>query len=230
MLTFKECTLAKLDKTFGLEQIKQNQAMQEWLDGKADISKREQENLLDLRYLLRENADNWNEQELALHFIGPMFTFVNFSSRKFNLFAERYLSGIVKGVEMGGKPDGIIAAGYREPETPYFCFQEYKKEKDAEGDPAAQVLAAMLVAQQINESENGALDAGESEYSTNNFNSQLQCVYGAYVRGRFWFFAVLSASQYCFSDAFVATRDDIFDIFRILKVLKRIIIRLCGEP
>jgi len=206
MLTFKECTLIKLDKTFGLEQIRNSPILQSWIKGEADISDIERSILLNLQELLIENADNWNEQELSLNFIGPVFAFLKFSTRKFNLFAERRLSGIVDGIELGGNPDGMIASGYREPEKPYFCFQEYKKEKDSEGDPAAQVLAAMLVAHEINENKIP--------------------IYGCYVVGRFWFFAVLDERQYCFSDAFVATREDIFDIFRILKVLKQIIVKM----
>ncbi len=209
MLTFKECTLIKLDKTFGLEQIRHSHILQAWLEGHADISERERDNLADLQELLAENVDNWNEQELALHFIGPLFSFVNFTGKKFNIFAERLLSGVVDGIEMSGRPDGMIASGHREPEKPYFCFQEYKKEKDAEGDPAAQVLAAMLVAEEINERKIP--------------------VYGCYVRGRFWFFMVLQDRQYCLSDAFVATRNDVFDIFRILKVLKQIIIKIIDD-
>jgi hypothetical protein len=54
-------------------------------------------------------------------------------------------------------------------------------------------------------------------------------IYGCYVRGRFWFFLVLNKKEYCFSDAFVATRKDIFDIFRILRCLKQIIIQITDE-
>ncbi len=31
---------------------------------------------------------------------------------------------------MSGRPDEMIATGYREPKKPFFCFQE----QDAEGD------------------------------------------------------------------------------------------------
>ncbi|MCP4352962.1 MAG: hypothetical protein GY795_46520, partial [Desulfobacterales bacterium] len=88
MLTFKECTLVKLDKTFGLEQIRHSHILQAWLERHADISDRERANLTDLQELLTKNVDNWNEQELAMHFIGPLFAFVNFTGKKFNIFAE----------------------------------------------------------------------------------------------------------------------------------------------
>jgi hypothetical protein len=199
----------KLDKTFGLRQIRTNAVLQEWLSATADISETENFILLALREMLIEHVDDWNEQELALHFIGPVFTFAKFSGENFNNFAERSLSGVVDGIEMSGKPDGMIASGRREPEIPYFCFQEYKKEKDADGDPAAQALAAMLVAQELNEGK--------------------MPIYGCYVRGRNWFFMVLQGREYCISENYSSTRDDIFDIFRILKVLKQKIIAITAK-
>ncbi len=209
MLNFKNCTLIKLDKTFGLTQIEEVQALQTWLNGEADLSDLERDVLIMLQQNLRFNVDNWNESELTRHFIGPVFTLVNYSSRNFNLFAERLLTGVVDGVEMGGKPDGMIASGYREPEKPYFCFQEYKREKDPDGDPSAQSLAAMLVAQELNDSRHP--------------------VYGCYVRGRDWFFMLLQGRAYGISEGYMATRDDIFDIFRILRVLKRMIVELSSK-
>jgi hypothetical protein len=209
MLNFQDCTLLKLEKTFGLKQIRTHPVLQEWLIEPADISEIERTNLLNLRELLIDNVDDWNEQELALHFIGPLFAFIRFSTEKFNAFAERLLTGVVEGVKMSGKPDGMIASGRRAPEIPYFCFQEYKKEKDAEGDPAAQALAAMLVAQELNQRK--------------------MAVYGCYVRGRNWFFMVLQGKEYCISENYSSTKEDIFDIFRILKVLKQKIIKITLE-
>lgn len=201
MITFREFTLYKLDKTFNLRQIRSNPILEEWLSAPADISETERFILLTLREILIDHVDDWNEQELSLHFIGPIFTFVNFSGDNFNDFSERTLSGVVDGIEMSGKPDAMIASGKREPEIPYFCFQEYKKEKDATGDPAAQVLAAMLVAQTLNEEDTP--------------------IYGCYVRGRNWFFMLLQGKEYCISENYSSTKDEIFDIFRILKVLKQ---------
>ncbi|MCP4350685.1 MAG: hypothetical protein GY795_34890 [Desulfobacterales bacterium] len=208
MLLFNECTLIKLDKTFGLKQISTASLLEDWLSGKAEISDIERSILLRMRELLKKNVDNWNEQELALHFIGPMFILVEFTGENFNLFAERPIIGTVDDIEMKGKPDGMIASGFREPEKPYFCFQEYKKEKDAEGDPAAQALAAMLVAQEINEHKIP--------------------VYGCYVKGRHWYFMTLQGKKYCISESYTATKEELFDILRIMKVLKNIIEEIAG--
>jgi hypothetical protein len=202
-LNFKDCTLEQLDETFDLEQIDDCQILQVWLSEELEISDLERQVIVMFQKTLKSHVHDWNETELIQHFIGPIFSLVNFSSKKFSLFAERSFSGTINGIEMSGKPDGIIASGFRKPKNPYFCFQEYKKEKDPEGDPAAQALAAMLVAQEINEHKHP--------------------IYGCYVRSQFWFFIVLQEAKYCISHPYTASRDDIFDIFRILKVLKRIV-------
>ncbi len=203
MLNFRECTLLKLEKTFRVEQVKTLPVLEDWLHGDAEIPDLERQVLISLREHLLMHVYDWNETELAYNFIGPLMVFVNYSTKKFNFFAERRFSGIVEGIEIGGKADGMIASGFREPEKPYFCFHEYKKEKDPEGDPAAQALAAMLVAQEMNEHHHS--------------------VYGCYVKGRDWFFMILQGKQYAISQPYIATREDVFDIFRILRVLKQII-------
>ena len=210
MLSFKDCTLAKLEKSFGLEQVSHSPDLQAWLAGAAEISEFERRMLSSLQENLMLNGYDWNEMELELKFVGPLLALVNYTTKNFNLFAERDFRGVVDGVEMGGKPDGMIASGLREPEQPYFCFQEYKKTKDPEGDPAAQALAAMLVAQELNEHRHP--------------------VYGAYIIGRDWCFMTLQGKQYAMSEPYVATRDDLFDIFRILKVLKQMIIEWVKTP
>ena len=209
ILLFNDCTLPQLDSTFNLEQIRPCPLLEEWLNTQANISKFERQVLDLLRKKLIVGADDWNEVELAYNFIGPVMSFVNFTGRKCNFFAERPFSGTVEGITMQGRPDGMIASGVRVPGAPYFCFQEYKKERNPAGDPAAQVLAAMLAAQEVNVHQHP--------------------VYGCYVKGRDWFFLVLKEKEYAVSEPYIATREDIFDIFRILKSLRQIIFTLAGE-
>ena len=197
--------MEELDETFNLEPLIKLAVLEAWLNQPGEILDQERNYLLTLQKYLQDNVLNWNEQELAMHFIGPMFSLVQFGyEHKFNLFAERAFGGKVDGIAMNGVPDGMIATGYRQPKKPYFCFQEYKKEKDPNGDPAGQALAAMLVAQELNE---------------HRFP-----IYGCYVRGRHWHFMALQGKEYAMSDSYVATQEHIFDILRILKVLKQMII------
>ncbi|MCI5157715.1 MAG: hypothetical protein D3906_04605 [Candidatus Electrothrix sp. AUS1_2] len=204
MRSFREWTLAELDRTFQLTVLDTSPVLEDWLNSPAEISSFEQQALCSFQTLLKTHVYDWNETELAYNFIGPLMTLVRFSTKEFNFFAERPLSGVVDKIEMSGRPDGIIASGFREPQQPYFCLQEYKKEKDPEGDPAAQVLAAMLVAQELNE-------------------YQLP-VYGCYVKGEVWHFITLQERSYAISQGYLASRQaDLDEIFRILKYLKVII-------
>lgn len=134
--------------------------------------------------MLSINRDAWNEQELALHFIGPILGLVHFTEPyRFNLFDERRIGAIVSSdsgdIELSGEPDGIIATGYREPEIPFFAFTEYKRQLDPNGDPVGQTLAAMLVAQRLNE--------------------ERQPIYGAYIVGTDWRFMMLEGQYYVIS-------------------------------
>lgn len=209
MLNFKDCTLLKLEKMFAVQQVGALPALDDWLSMSAEISDDERKMVAFFRVHLVERGYDWNETELAYNFIGPLMGLADFITTRFNFFAERAFGGVVEGVEMTGRPDGMIASGIREPEEPYFCFQEYKKHKDPEGDPAGQALAAMLVAQAINTGRHP--------------------VYGAYVIGYDWFFMALQEKRYAISAGYMATRDDVFDIFRILKALKQIISGFVGE-
>jgi hypothetical protein len=161
--------------------------------------------LLRLRETLRLGVDSWNEVELENKFISPLIVFVEFDNEQFAYFLERELRGVVGEYEIVGRVDGMIASGYRNPRRPFFCLSEYKKQLDPTGDPAAQALVAMLVAQQLN---------GDN-----------MPLYGTYIIGREWFFMVLEDQRYCISNNYSATKDEIFDIFRILQGLKRIIWR-----
>jgi len=56
MLLFDECTLVKLDKTFGLKQISTTSQIEDWLSGKAEISDIERSILLRMREFLKKKC------------------------------------------------------------------------------------------------------------------------------------------------------------------------------
>lgn len=203
--TFKQCTIEFLEKEYQLEQIYPLSILEDWLKMPQAFSEREKYDVPYLQERLIFNLLSWNEQELSLNFIGPLFGLINFSSKKYNFFAERYISAKIGNYELSGEPDGMIASGFRSPEVPFFAFQEYKKEKDPNGDPMAQTLAAMLVGQALNEKETP--------------------IYGCYVIGQNWSFMVLNGKEYAISGSYSAIQpNDIWDIVRILKSLKEIIL------
>lgn len=200
-----------MDEIFGLRKSFHSTALDSWLAMDVPLSAQEQGMLESFQELLILNSDVWNEQELSLHFIGPVLAMARFTEPyRFNLFAERKIGAIVAGVdgdiELSGEPDGIIATGYREPKIPMFAFTEYKRELDPEGDPAGQTLAAMLVGRTLNQAQTP--------------------LYGAYVVGSDWRFLILDDHHYTISRDYSALSGEIYDILRILKALKQIILKL----
>ena len=118
-------------------------------------------------------------------------------------FLERPLSAIVGEYELSGIVDGMIASGFRNPQIPYFCLHEYKRSVENQGTPDAQALAAMLVAQELNQHD--------------------KPIYGLYVVGLIWNFMVLKDNEYCISKDYTSDDENVFLIFKMLKSLKQII-------
>lgn len=201
--SFRDCKLSWLERTFGLDQVESLPSVEGWLSADADISDYERQSLLRLQKLLKFNVRDWLEGELDSFFIGPMMALVDFSNKKSNLFSERVVDGVVNDWRLYGKPDSFLASGRREPEIPFFAFQEYKKMTDPDGDPAGQALAAMLAGQALN-------------------NNGLP-MYGCHVIGSDWYFMTLEGKEYAISRDYSALSNEIFDIFRVLKVLKMIV-------
>jgi hypothetical protein len=211
-LNFNQCTLPLLDKTFGLRNVASSALLEDWLQQAAQIelSAFEEQYCLTLQALLRANTNSWQEQELSLHFIGPLFALVNFTELyRYNLFAQRHIEARLDDYLLAGEPDGLIASGYYEPEIPYFAFSEYKRQRDPNGDPVGQALAAMLVGQILNQNQHP--------------------VYGCYVIGRDWNFMILEGVHYAISRDYSGLSDEVFTILRILKALKAIIIEFTAQ-
>jgi hypothetical protein len=206
--TFKEWTLTKLEKAFGLKQAWTSPLMQEWEQMTAEISEFEREHLEMLRDRVEKGGKAWNEVELENKFISPLIVLARIDTDEFGYFLERNMQGIVGDYDLSGIVDGIIATGIREPNLPFFCFHEYKRSVDNEGNPDAQALAAMLVAREQNKESNGGIE---------------KPIYGLYIVGLIWNFMVLHNNQYCISKNYDSSQEEIFAIFRIMKSLKVII-------
>ena len=76
---FRDCTLVFLDRTFGLRRLRKQPALTEWITTPAEILPHEETILQLYKQSLEDNVQYWNEQELSLNFIGPIFSLVNFT-------------------------------------------------------------------------------------------------------------------------------------------------------
>jgi hypothetical protein len=201
-INFSDCTLAKLERQFGLIPKDTLPSLEAWGSTNFQLPADEERQARKLSYNLFQNAVHWNETDLSMHFIGPMFSLVGFTEKlRFNLFAQRTIFACINDVELTGRVDELIASGYRDPQQPFFAFNEYKRQTDPDGEPAGQAMAAMLVGQALNEDG--------------------KPIYGCHIIGRHWFFMILEGKKYAISKAFDgADFEDACQILRILFQLK----------
>jgi len=205
-LTFKQLTRNILKNRFGLVLNNQHELLTKWIElsQKQTISDFEEHSLKRLRKNLNLRSSAWNEFELSEWFIGPLLTLIEFDTEDITMFANRDITAVVKDCELSGKLDTMIATGFDEPIVPYFCFNEYKQQTDPNGNPQTQLLGAMMCAQELN-------------------NNQ-KPIYGIYIIGMDWRFVILKDNQWCESKKYIADDEEIFDIFKIIKALKEIIL------
>jgi hypothetical protein len=200
---FRDWTLDKIDDAFNTKQVWQMNALDELLAFEYTPNEMELWFLKELQSVYQLGGDDWNEVELENKFISPLIVLTKLNDERYSYFLERELQVVIDNYDLSGKVDGMIATGYRNPKSPFFCLKEYKRQTDPNGDPRGQAMIAMVVAQALN----------------NNGNP----VYGCYVIGRSWNFMVLVGKEYAISNVYTCTTDELLDIFRILKGLKSII-------
>lgn len=119
-INFNDCTLGFLEKRFQIQKHL-SPLLNRWTDSTMSLNAYQQEGIKQLSQILSDNAEHWNEFDLSLHFIGPVFSLVNFTQPyRFNLFAQSTLTGVIDNVNLTGRVDELIASGYRQPETPFL--------------------------------------------------------------------------------------------------------------
>ena len=164
--------------------------------------------LEETRQKLELKWDEWNEEELKMHFISIALLCAQIEvPKKVNTYFERRLSGKVQQIPISVVVDCMIATPNfsGRPKMPYFFLQEYKRSLGDTHDPEGQMLAAMILSQ-----------------DKNNDNKPL---YGSWIQGRFWYFTTLMGKDYCVSKPFDATDPNaVVQIVFILRQLKELIL------
>ncbi|NOQ36734.1 MAG: hypothetical protein GQ569_12710 [Methylococcaceae bacterium] len=201
--TFKEWDLDTLDEAFTLRQVWESELLNQWENNEQQLNDFEKQTLKNLQKSLIRGGRAWNETELENKFISPVMMTAGIDDEQIGYFLERPLKGVIGDYELSGVVDGMIATGIRNPHMPYFCMHEYKRSVENQGTPDAQVLAAMLVAKEM--------------------NANKLPIYGLFVVGLVWNFIVLKDNEYCISKNYNADAEEIFTIFKMLKTLKQIV-------
>jgi hypothetical protein len=162
----------------------------------------------DVLELINAGVEGWNEEELKIKALSLIFYIAKMEDApRVKMFFERPIHAVIGSFVIDVKVDCMLATPWGEgtPQHPYFFLQEFKQEKKKSLDPEAQMLAAMVAAQELNNNK--------------------KPLYGGYIIGRNWFFGVLEGKVYTISNAYNATEEaDLRKIIFILRRLKQIIL------
>lgn len=199
---------AKVINTFGVRCLNKCESLETWLDAKSSLNDFEMQTLEAAIGRYEELGKSWNEEELKMHFISAIFAVANPNIPGIcKTYFERPLEGVVNNYQMHIVADCMIAspklAG--DPDKPYFFLQEFKQAQLwGKTDPEGQMLAAMLLAREL--------------------NADGKPIYGCYVVERNWYFTTLSGNDYCVSKQFDSIqKPDLLQIVFILRKLKELI-------
>jgi hypothetical protein len=206
-------TESDLIKVFKLRKIIEKfPLLDSWLNvERVQLPVKEDEWLEELRLELKAKIDFWNEEEVKMNFISLLLNyFVRYKSPLYETYFDKEIFATVEDNFLKTEADFMIAKGIGEiAENPYFCFHvggtpQYKRTKKNPSDPIAQVLEAMLIAQELNKNE--------------------KPIYGLYTISRNWYFMVMQGRTYSISKGFEASeKDDLLLIIAILRKFKVIL-------
>ena len=195
--------------TFNIKTVYTCEVLENWLKNNDSVSDFEDKTLDLALNRFAELGKAWNEEELKMHFISAILSVANPNiTNVCKTYFERPLEGVVNNYQMQIVTDCMIASPRPggDPEKPYFFLQEFKQaQRFGRTDPQGQMLAAMLLAQQIN---------ADDKY-----------IYGCYVIEKNWHFATLNGLDYCTSQQYNSTRkEELLQIVFALKKLKELIV------
>jgi hypothetical protein len=200
--------LSLIVQAFALNVGKHSTELDEWLSvNPYELTASQTELLEDLYLEVEEDGNYWNEEELKVQFVGTIFRIAQITvPHKIKIFYERPLAAMVQNYDLSVITDCLIATPlpFNTPHKPYFFLQEFKKKRGEKRDPEAQMLTAMLIAQEL--------------------NADSKPLYGGYLIGHNWHFATLLGNRYTASRQYDATdKSDLLQIVYILRKLKELL-------
>ena len=205
----KSYSEAELIEMFGLKRLSGNAKhplMQEWTSATVTLAEWEQHLFKSISDNLADQIVGWNEETLKMNLIAFVLKLGHIEETpEYRKFYEETIEATVSGHFLKVKTDMMVAKGILDkPKIPYLYFQEYKRMKDPSGDVSAQLLEALLIAQEKNKND--------------------KPMYGCTIIGKFWDFMVLEGKNYCFSKTYDCTEpDDLMQIIAILQKFKWIL-------
>jgi hypothetical protein len=198
---------AEVIERFNIEKQAECTVLDNWLDVSGTLNEIEHYILDSACKDIILTGRDWNEEELKMNFVALIFFVAKLNvPKKIQLFYERRLNGKVEGIGISVIVDGMLATptNANRPKMPYFFLQEFKRSLGDDHDPEGQMLAAMILAQELNKDG--------------------KPIYGCWLQGKFWNFTTLINKNYCVSRTYDASNmADTQQIVLILRKLKDLI-------
>lgn len=189
---------------FGLTKIRNQPLIENWVSANGELTITQKGLLDDIYQNSFNQVGGWNEEEVKMKLISFLLYIAQIEETgKICTFFERDLSAEINKKKLSVTCDCLVASplGLSSPKSPYFFLQEFKRRKKTQNGPEGQMLAAMLIAQHLNKDN--------------------KPIYGAWITGSFWEFAILEGKTYHASKSFdTVSYDDLLQIVYILRKLK----------
>ncbi len=214
--SFSQITEDELKSVVEIEENLENETIfDEWLNNDIVVNEEIESFLSKLLKQNRKLIFSYNEDDLKIYFLAPIFNKVNFFSYedKIRAFYENVLTYETDKFIFKGRVDFMFSKGLKRSEKPYFFIQEFKKGKKPT-DPEPQLLAEMISAVELNKSTT---------------------IRGAFITGENWRFVILeklevNKYQYFLSPNFDSTNiEKLKGIYRNLKFVKNEIIQMVRQ-
>lgn len=168
-ITFSNAKLEDLRQHFTIHKVLPKNEFKQWAAFDYVWQVNEKEKLHRLIQQHQLYLKSYTEASLQIKFLGIIYHLVNFTQTTFQDFYHAYFKAEFKELILAGYPDMMVAKGDLFPELPYFFIQEFKPSKP-DKEPEYQVLAAMIAALQLNQ--------------TNE-------LWGGYITGAIWNFMIV---------------------------------------
>ena len=198
-----DCDGAEVIERFNIEKQAECLVLDNWLDVSGTLTVGQQEILSEAQLEMKLVGRDWNEEELKMNFVALVFFVAKLNvPKQIRVFYERKLNGIVDDIPISVKVDGMLATptNANRPRNPYFFLQEFKRSLGDDHDPEGQMLAAMILAQELNQDG--------------------KPLYVCWLQGKNWNFTTLVNRDYCVSKQFDAT--DMVDLQQIVFILRKL--------
>jgi hypothetical protein len=170
--SFSKIRFSDLKRFFKIEQnINISNCFENWFNSDIEIQENISKFLENLILKNRGLIQNYNEEDLKIHFLSPLFYQIDFKSfeKKYRDFYNEKIRYENDKLVLSGEVDFVLAKGLYESETPYFFIQEFKKGVEF-SDPRPQLVAELIAGLEIS-----------------NFKN----IKGAYIIGSIWNFVIL---------------------------------------